>query len=181
MKSETRKSSGPIGRAQKSTLKNPRFREVRPNYRKGVLEVLLEEGRRRVRYDLPFSIFEGLDIGSRNRVVKITIDPELRDEGVVLTLQDGRQTSFFTDLILYHCDPTYKWSPLNQIRRRLEGKFAGAKLGFRAVADAFRKSPEDVLRTLEQHLGSPYFAEVRELAERAGYQVRLELTRKPRS
>ena len=52
-------------------MRNPTFKAIEPNYRKNVLEVTLQEGRKLARYNLPFAVFKGKRIGPRNRFVLI--------------------------------------------------------------------------------------------------------------
>jgi len=109
----------------------------------------------------------------------MTIDRKLNDQGAFFTLEDGRKGSFPADVVLYYCDPAYDWSPLNQVRRKLQGKLGKSKLAVRVVADAFQKSSSEVLKLLEEHRGSQHLGEVLRLAELAGYRIGLKLKRKP--
>ena len=43
-------------------MRNPKFRTIRPNYRKKVLEIRLQEGRKLTRYNLPFAALKGKGI-----------------------------------------------------------------------------------------------------------------------
>ena len=70
-------------------------------------------------------------------------------------------------------------TPLNQVRRALQGKLGRSKLAARVVGDAFRKSPSQALRLLEEHRGSPHLGAVLQLAETAGYRIGLKLKKKP--
>ena len=62
------------------------------------------------------------------------------------------------------------WSPLNQVRRKLQGTLGGSKLAVRVVADAVQKSSSQVLKLLEEYRGS-HLGEVLRLADLAGYTV----------
>src|SRR5216683_2875898 len=147
------------------SMSDPKFKEIKPNYRKGALEVTLRKGRSLKTYTLPFTAFPEMKIGSRNRFVTITIDKELRNQGVFFTLEDGTEGSFPSDLILYYCEPTYDWFPLNQIERALKGRMGKSKLAVRVVADALSASASKVLRLLEENRGSRQLPQVLKLAE----------------
>jgi len=97
-------------------MKNPKFKEIRPNYRKSVLEITLQQGRRSVRYSLPFSAVGAAKAHSRNRFARIKIDKALDSEGAFFLLEDGTKGSFPADLVLYYCDPTHDWSPMHWIK-----------------------------------------------------------------
>ena len=135
-------------------MRNPRFKEIKPNYRKKALEVTLREGRKLNRYVLPFSVFDGMDIGRQNRFASIYIDKEIDGQGAFFTLEDGTQGSFPADLVLYYCDPSYDWSPINQIKRALRGKLGELKVSIRVVADALQTSPSQVVRLLAKNRAS---------------------------
>jgi hypothetical protein len=158
-------------------MKNPRFKEILPNYRKNALEVKIQEGRIVKNYVLPFAAFTGLKIGTRNRFTSITIDKELNSQGAFFTLTDGSEGSFPTDFVLYHCEPSYDWSPLNQLKRSLKGKLRG-KLSVRVVADALRTSPSHVMRLLEENRGSKQILQLMQLAELAGYRIEFKLKKR---
>ena len=159
-------------------MKNPKFNEIRPNYRKNVLEVTLREGRKVARYQLPFSVFKDMNIGSHNRFVSIQIDKELNGQGACFELEDGRKTSFPSDLVLYHCDPKYDWGPINQVKRALKGKLGESRLSLRVVADALRTSPSQVMRLLEENRASTQLLQLLRLAELAGYRIEFRLKKK---
>ena len=120
-----------------------------------------------------------MKIGPRNRFVSITIDKELRNQGAFFTLEDGTEGSFPSELILYYCEPSYDWSPLNQIERTLKGRMGKSKLAVRVVADALKMFPAKVLRLLDEYLASPQLPEVLRLAEEAGYRLELRLKKTP--
>jgi hypothetical protein len=109
----------------------------------------------------------------------MTIDREINNQGAFFTLENRRQGSFPADLVLYHCDPSYDWSPLNQVRRKLQGKLGASKLAVRVVADAFQRSSSQVLKLLEEHRSSQHLGEVLRLADLAGYHIALRLKKKP--
>jgi hypothetical protein len=156
-------------------MSDPKFERIKPNYRKGALEITLRTGKKLKTYTLPFAVFSGMKIGSHNRFVSITIDKELRNHGAFFTLEDGTEGSFPSDFILYHCDPSYAWSPLQQIERTLNGKMAKSKLGVRVVADALEMVPAKVRLLLQQYRASPQLPRVLKLAEKAGYRLELRL------
>ena len=160
-------------------MRTPTFKAIKPNYRKNVLEVTLQEGRRLTRYSLPFAVFKGKRIGARNRFVSIDIDEELGRQGATFVTADGTRGDLPADLVLYHCDPTYDWSPINQLKRVLRDKLGASKLSVRVLADALRTSPSQVVRVLEENRGSKQLLQLLKLAELAGYRVTFTLKRKP--
>ena len=159
-------------------MRNPRFQAIRPNYRKQVLEVTLQEGRKLTRYNLPFSVFKGRRISAKNRFVSIDIDEELDRQAAAFVLSDGTRADFPADLVLYHCDPTYDWSPVNQLKRALKEKLDASHLSVRVLADALHTSPSQVVRLLEENRGSKQLLQLLKLAELAGYRVTFTLKRK---
>ena len=161
------------------STRNPKFTAIRPNYRKSVLEVTLQEGRKRARYNLPFSAFKGKRISSRNRLVSIDIDEELGGQGATFVLADGTRGDLPADFVLYVCDPTYDWSPINQLKRVLRDKLDASDLSVRVLADALRTSPSQVVRLLEENRGSKQLLQLLKLADLAGYRVTFTLKRKP--
>ena len=112
-------------------MRNPKFQAIKPNYRKRVLEITLQEGRKRTYYNLPFAAFRGKRIGSRNRFVSIVIDQQLGRQGATFVLADGTEGDLPADLVLYYCDPTYDWSPINQLKRVLRDKLDASSLSRR--------------------------------------------------
>ena len=54
-------------------MRNPKFKPIKPNYRKGVLEVVLREGSKTSKYSLPFATFRRHDIGVENKFKEIKI------------------------------------------------------------------------------------------------------------
>ena len=160
-------------------MRNPKFKTIEPNYRKAVLEITLQEGRKLARYELPFAAFKGKRISSRNRFISIDIDEELGRQGARFELADGTRGDFPADLVLYYGDPTYDWSPVNQLKRTLREKLGAANLSVRVLADALKTSPSQVVRLLEENRGSKQLAQLLKLAELAGYRVTFTLKRKP--
>ena len=110
------------------SMRNPKFKQITPNYRKRVLEVVLREGRRLNRYNLPFAVFTGIKIGSDNRFASITIEADLAEQGATFVLEDGTREDFPADFVLYYSDPAYQWSPINQLKRALRSKISDSKL-----------------------------------------------------
>ena len=158
-------------------MRNPKFQAIKPNYRKRVLEVVLQEGRKLTYHDLPFAAFGGKRITSRNRFVSIVIDQQLGRQGATFVLADGTQGDLPADLVLYYCDPTYDWSPINQLKRVLRDKLDASKLSVRVLADALRTSPSQVVRLLEENRASRQLVQLLKLAELAGYRVTFSLKR----
>lgn len=156
-------------------MTDPKFKQIKANYRKNAFEVTLQEGRTRKNYVLPFSLLIPSTAGSHNRVTSIVVDRELRDTVVLFTLQDGSKGEFPSDFVLYHCEPSYEWSPINQIKRALNGKLGKSKLSVRVVADGLRMHPTAILRLLQDNFTSAYFPEVVRLAELAGYRIEFKL------
>lgn len=159
-------------------MRNPKFKRIKPNYRKRALEVTLLERGKLKDYLLPFAALAKFNISAHNRFAAILIDKELNGQGAFFTLENGTQGSFPTDLVLYHCDPSYDWSPINQIKRTLKGKMGESNLSVRVVADALRTSPSQVVRLLEENRGSRQLLQLFQLAEIAGYQIEFRLKKK---
>ena len=159
-------------------MRNPRFKQITPNYRKRVLEVVLREGRTLNRYNLPFAVFTGLKIGTGNRFASITIEKDLAEQGATFVLEDGTRGDFPADFVLYYSDPTYRWSPINQLKRELKNKIAHAKLSLRVLADALNTSPSQVVRLLEESRGSKQFMQLSKLAQIAGYDIEITLKKR---
>jgi hypothetical protein len=160
-------------------LRNPRFKNIKPNYRKNVLEITLQEGRRLTHYSLPFAVFTGMHISTRNRFASITIEAVLNDQGASFVLEDGTRGDFPADFVLYYSDPAYQWSPINQLKRVLKCKLATSKLSIRVLADALNTSPSQVVRLLEENRASKQLLQLFQLAEVAGYQIEFSLKKKP--
>lgn len=160
-------------------VRSPKFKCIKPNYRKSVLEITRQEGRKRTHTNLPFAVFSGVPISSRNRFVSITIEKELNNQGASFALEDGTQGDFPADLVLYYSDPTYQWSPLNQLKHALKGKLAASKLSVRVLADALNTSSSQVVRLLEENRASKQLLQLFQLAQIAGYQIEFTLKKKP--
>lgn len=159
-------------------MRNPVFKKIQPNYRKNVFEIILQERRKTVKYHLPFAVFGDKGIGVRNRVVSIAIDHELGGQGAVLTLEDGSKCDFPADFVLYHCDPTYDWSPLNQLKKALKDKLGASRLSVRTLADALNTSPSQVVRLLEENKASKQLIQLFRLAELVGYHIEFHLKKR---
>ena len=160
-------------------MRNPTFKTIKPNYRKGVLEITLQEGRKLSRHNLPFAALKGKRISARNRFISIDIDQELMRQGATFVLADGSRGDLPADLVLYYCDPSYDWSPINQLKRIVRDKLDASQLSVRVLADALKTSPSQVLRLLEENRGSKQLVQLLKLAELAGYRVTFTLKRKP--
>ena len=160
-------------------MRNPRFKSLKPNYRRSVLEIALQEGRKLTRFNLPFAVFSGVHIGPQNRFVSITIEEELDNQGASFVLEDGTRGDFPADFVLYYSDPTYQWSPLNQLKRALKSKLAASKLSVRVLADALNTSPSQVVRLLEENRASKQLLQLFQLAHMAGYQIEITLKKEP--
>ena len=160
-------------------MTDPKFRRIKPNYRKNAFEVTLQEGRTRKNYVLPFSVLIPSTAGRDNRVTSIVIDKELRETVVLFMLEDGSKGEFPSDIVLYYCEPSYEWSPVNQIKRALNGKLGKSKLSARVVADGLRIYPTEILRLLQGNFASAHFPEVIRLAELAGYRIEFKLKKTP--
>ena len=160
-------------------MRNPTFKAIKPNYRKHALEITLQEGRKLTRYTLPFAVFKGKRISSKNRLVSIDIDEELGRQGATYVTADGTRGDLPADFVLYHCDPSYDWSPINQLKRVLRSKLDASKLSVRVLADALRTSPSQVVRLLDENRGSKQLLQFLKLAELAGYRITFVLKRKP--
>ena len=150
-------------------MRNPVFKQIEPNYRKRVLEITLREGRTEKSYSLPFTVFCDKKIHTHNRFISIRIDRELGSQAASFALEDGTKGDFPADLVLYHCDPTYDWSPINQLKRALKDKLGASQLSVRVIADALNTSPSQVVRLLQKNKVSKQLAQLFRLAELAGY------------
>ena len=160
-------------------MRNPKFKAIRPNYRKNVLEITLEERGKLTHYTLPFAVLRGKRISARNRLVSIDIDEELGRQGATFVTADGTHGDLPADFVLYYCDPSYDWSPVNQLKRVLRDKLDASKLSVRVLADALKTSPSQVIRLLEENRGSKQLLQLLKLAELAGYRISFTLKRKP--
>jgi hypothetical protein len=159
-------------------MRHPKFKEIKPNYRKNVLEITLLEGRKAKKYNLPFAAFLGKKIASKNRFLSITIDQELGKQAASFVLEDGSTGDFPADFVLYHCDPAYDWSPINQLKKALKDELDTAKLSIRVIADALNTSPSQVLRLLQENKASKQITQLFQLAELAGFQIEFNLKKK---
>jgi hypothetical protein len=159
-------------------MKNPKFKEVKPNYKKGVLDIALVEGRKVKNYRLPFAVFRDKKVNSKNRFASITIDRELGNQAVSFVLEDGSKGDFPADFVLYYCDPSYHWSPLNQLKRALKDKLSSHRLSLRVLADALNTSPSQVVRLLQENKASKQIVQLFHLAELAGYKIEFSLKKK---
>jgi len=159
-------------------MRNPRFKQITPNYRKRVLEVVLREGRILNRYNLPFAVFTGMKIGPGNRFASIAIENDLAEQGASFVLEDGTRGDFPADFVLYYSDPTYQWSPINQLKRALKSKIADSKLSVRVLADALNTSPAQVVRLLKENQASKQFLQLSKLAQIAGYNIEITLKKR---
>ncbi len=159
-------------------MRNPKFKEIKPNYRKNVLEITLRDGKKIKSYSLPFAVFRDVKISSRNRFTSITIDRQLGNQAVSFVLEDGSKGEFPADLVLYYCDPTYHWSPLNQLKSALKDKISTSRLSVRVIADALDTSASQVARLLQENKASKHIVQLIRLAELAGYQIEFSLKKK---
>ena len=159
-------------------MRNPEIKAIKPNYRKSTLEVTLREGKKLASYQLPFSAFGAGRIGTQNPFTAISIDKEVKGQAAVFSLADGTGGSFPADFVLYHCDPSYDWSPIHQLKRALKQKLGESKLSVRVVADALRTSPSQVMRLLAENQASPQLQHLLRLAKVAGYQIEFRLRKR---
>jgi hypothetical protein len=159
-------------------MRNPQFKKIKPNYRKNVLEITLLEGNKTKIYNLPFAVFRDNKISGKNRFSSITIDRELGNQAVSFALEDGTKGDFPADFVLYHCDSTYDWSPINQLKRALKNQLGRSNLSVRVVADALKTSPSQVVRLLQENRGSKQLTQLFRLADLAGYQIAITLKKK---
>lgn len=159
-------------------MRNPKFKTIKPNYRKNVFEITLQEGKKTSKYSLPFAVFRGKKIGTDNRVTSVVIEKELGDQGVTFQLEDGATHDFPADFVLYYCDPTYDWSPLNQLKKALKDKLSSSHLSVRVLADALNTSPSQVVRLLEENNVSKQLLQLFQLAQLAGYQIEFNLKKR---
>jgi len=160
-------------------VRNPKFKKISPNYRKAVLEITLQEGRKLTRHSLPFAVFSGSNMGAANRFTEIVIEKNLGNQAASYALEDGTRGDFPADLVLSYSDPTYPWSPINQLKRTLKSKIADANLSFRVLADALSTSPSQVMRLLEENRASKQLLQLFKLAQVAGYDIEFTLKKKP--
>ena len=93
-------------------------------------------------------------------------------------MEDGTRGNFPADFVLYHCDPTYDWAPVNQLKKALKDKIGASKLSVRVLADALKASPSQVVRLLKENKVSKQLLQLFKLAELAGYQAEFNLKKK---
>jgi hypothetical protein len=79
---------------------------------------------------------------------------------------------------LYYCDPSYHWSPINQLKRALKDKLGSSQLSLRVLADALNTSPSQVVLLLQENKASKQIVQLFHLAELAGYQIEFSLKKK---
>ncbi len=139
---------------------------------------MLREGKTLARYNLPFAVFAGMKIGPLNRFASIRIDRNLAEQGATFTLQDGTRGDFPADFVLYYADPTYQWSPINQLKGELKGRISDARLSFRVLADALNTSPAQVVRLLQKNRASKQILQLTKLAQIAGYDLEIKLKKR---
>jgi hypothetical protein len=159
-------------------MRNPRFKCIKPNYRKSVLEITLQEGRKITRCNLPFAVFPDVRISSKNRFVTIAADKELDDQGASFVLEDGTRGDFPADFVLYFLDPAYQWSPVNQLKRALKSRLASSKISVRVLADALNTSPSQVVRLFKENRASKQLLQLCQLAQIAGCQIEFTLKKR---
>ncbi|MBI2604589.1 MAG: hypothetical protein HYW49_00775 [Deltaproteobacteria bacterium] len=159
-------------------MRDPIFESIIPNYRKNVLEIVLVESRKKRKYFLPFSVFDGPKISSKNRFRSIRIDSELNRQAAEFVLDDGSKGDFHVDYVLYHCDPSYDWSPVNQLKKVLKGELEASRLSIRVIADALKTSPSQVMRLLQQNKASKQLTQLFQIAGLAGYTVEFKLKKR---
>ena len=159
-------------------MRNPKIKSIKPNYKKKVLEVVLQEKRKSSKYYLPFAVLRHHNISAKNKFKNISIDSELGSQAASFTLQDGTQGDFPADLVLYYCDPTYDWSPLNQIKKAIKNKLKATHLSLRVLADVLNTSPAQVMRLLQENRASKQLAQLFQLAELADYRIEFHLKKK---
>lgn len=159
-------------------MRDPQLKTIKVNYRKNVLEIALCEGGKTSRYSLPFAVFRNHKIGVKNKFKAIKIDEELNGAAASFVLEDGSKGDFPADLVLYYCDPTYDWSPLNQLKKALKDQLKVSKLSVRVIADALNTSPAQVIRLLEENKGAKQLSQLFQLAELTGHRIQLNLKKK---
>jgi hypothetical protein len=130
------------------------------------------------RHSVPFGVLSARRISAKNRFVSLEIDEELGDQGATYELADGTRGDFPADIVLYYCDPSYDWSPINQLKRVLREKLNGSRLSVRVLADALGTSPSQVSRLLRENRGSKQLLQLLKLVDLAGYRVTFKLKRK---
>lgn len=159
-------------------MRNPVFKKITPNYRKRVLEIALREGSKTTKYNLPFSAFGSKKIHSKNRFTAIALNRQLGGQAASFVLEDGTTGDFPADFVLYHCDLTYDWSPINQLKKALKDKLGASQLSVRVMAEALNTSLSQAVRLLREDKISKHLVQLLRLAELAGYRVEFNLKKK---
>ncbi len=159
-------------------MRNPKFKEIKPNYRKQILEICLKEGKRVKSYELPFAIFFDKKISAKNKFISLKIDKEAASQGASFVLEDGSRGNFPADLVLYYCDPDYRWSPLNQLKNLLKKKIQKSQLSLRLLANTLHTSPTQINRLLQTDRVPKQLGQLIHLAHLAGYELDIILTKK---
>lgn len=145
------------------------FESIKPDYDRNCFDVVLRIGRKKMRYAMAFSCFKKIAISSDNKVVKLKIDATIRKRGAFITLADGSKTDFPSDYVLYHCEPKYEWSPLNQIKKFLKDEKYPHGLALEVVEDALKTAPLQVARFLKTAPSSERWRKLGRLVRQAGY------------
>ena len=148
-----------------------RINSIIPNYRKKVLVICLQTGRNKKEYNLPFSAFKGMQIGVKNPFIKISIEKDLASQSASFILKNGKKGDFHADFVLYHCEPDYDWSPINQLKKTLKDRLNEANISIRLLAKALNTSPSQVERLLEVGKTSKQLLQLSKAAEIAGFHL----------
>ncbi len=151
------------------------FKSLTPNYHKKVLEIVLSKGRKNFEYQLPFSVFYDLRISTKNKFQTIEIEKDTGKQSVIIKLEDGKGGDFATDFVLYHCDPEYEWSPINQVKMALKDKMKASRLSVRVLADALNTSPSQVMRLLKENNVSKQWQQLSNLAQILGLKLDISI------
>ena len=159
-------------------MRNPKFKKIRPNYKKKILEISLIEGGKTSLFYLPFSVFKNHKITSKNKFKTIQIDHEFGNTSVSFVLEDGKTGDFPSDFVLYYCDPSYDWSSINQLKKNLKSEIKSAHLSMRLLAHALGTSPSQVLRILDSKKSTNQLAQLMKLAHFAGMELEFKLRKK---
>src|SRR5204862_4735914 len=114
----------------------------------------------------------------KNRFASIEVVREVGDQAVSFVLEDGGRGDFPADFVLYHCDPAYDWSPINQLKKALKDRVGMSKLSVRVIAAALNTSPSQVVRLLQENKASKQLIQLFKLAELAGYRIEINLRKK---
>jgi len=149
-----------------------------PNYRKKALQIVLRKGSTNHSYELPFSAFKGLNISVKNPFTEIEIEKDLSSHSARFVLKNGKKGDFPADFVLYHCDPEYDWSAINQLKNAIKERLNEAKISVRLLAKALRTSPSQVERLLSANGASKQLIQLCRAAEIAGYNLEFKLKEK---